>query len=89
MAVQPQQDDRLGAFETAREAFWVIALAVIVGFAFFLVLGAFTIGDVVPVAIGIGVLIVLWIGHAVNERRHAGELGQSRTLRRIRERRGF
>ena len=87
MASRPDDTDHLGPVETAREAFWVIALAVIAGFAFFLVLGAYSIGDVVPVAILIGVLCVLWIVHAVLEHRRSEQ--QNRALRRIRERRGF
>lgn len=88
MAIAPHDPDHLGPLEIARESFWAIALAVIVGFAFFLVLGAFSLGEVVPAAIVIGVLCALWIAHGLHERRVGGST-QSSALRKIRERRGF
>ena len=56
--------------ETMRETFWVLALAVIALFAFFVALGAFSPADVIWVTIVVGLLCVLWIVHAVLEGRH-------------------
>lgn len=89
MATLSGDNHHLGPLEAAREAFWVIALAVIGGFLFFLLLGAFSLGEVVPVAIAMGVLALLWLVHGVREHHHARAAGQSNALRRIRERRGF
>lgn len=89
MATLPDGTEHLGPVETAREAFWVIALAVIAGFAFFYVLGAYSLGDVVPIAIAVAVLAVLWIFHGLREHRVARQSEQSTALRRMRERRGF
>ena len=70
-----------------REAFWVIALSVILAFAFFMVLGAFDPGDVVGISIGVAVLVLLWVLHAWAGRRHAGE--RDPRIVEARERRGF
>ena len=89
MAIAPQGPVRSHhPLESARAAFWTIALGVIVAFLFFLVLGAFSLGEVVPAAIVIGVLCLLWIAHGLDEQRHSGSQ-QSHALRTIRERRGF
>jgi hypothetical protein len=72
---------------TLSETFWILALAVIVLFAFFVALGAFSPGDVVGLSIAVGVLAVLWVAHAVWESRHRDP--HDRTIVRARERRGF
>ena len=72
--------------ETLRETFWVLALAVIVLFAFFAALGAFSITEALWATLLVAVLCVLWIAHAIMEgRRHE----RSADLVRARERRGF
>jgi hypothetical protein len=69
------------------ETFWLLALAVIWMFAFFVVLGAFSPGQAVIVTLIVAALAVLWIGHAVWVSRHAD--GRDPNARRARERRGF
>ena len=66
--------------ETARESFWILALAVIVLFAFFVALGAFAPGDVLWVTLLVVVLCVLWIVHATLSRRRtrARPVGRAR-----------
>ena len=72
--------------EVAREFFWVLALGLIAAYAFFLALGAFSPGDVLPVTIVAAVLVLLWLVHA----RLAGHAaGHDPRTRHARERRGF
>jgi hypothetical protein len=71
-----------------REAFWVIALGVIACYAFFVLLGAWTPGDVLGVSIAVGVLVVLWIVHAWAQS-HRRDEGRDPRLTAARERRGF
>ena len=72
--------------EVAREFFWVLALGLIAAYAFFLALGAFSPGDVLPVTIVTAVLVLLWLVHA----RLAGHpAGHDPRTRHARERRGF
>ena len=72
--------------ETLRETFWILALAVIVLFAFFAALGAIVPGDVLWLTIGVLVLAVLWLVHAALESRRSG---RDPDVVRARERRGF
>lgn len=72
--------------ETARESFWILALAVIVLFAFFVALGAFAPGEVLWVTLLVLVLCVLWIVHATLSRRRSE---RDPSVMRARERRGF
>lgn len=74
-------------WSTMSSTFWVMALAAIVLFAFFVALGAFSPGEVVGVSIAVLVLAVLWVGHAVWESRHNS--GRDPATVRARERRGF
>jgi membrane protein implicated in regulation of membrane protease activity len=74
-------------FEVMRETFWLLALAVIALFAFFVALGALSPGEAVTLSIVVAVLCALWVVHAVLE-------GRKRDTRdpaviRARERRGF
>jgi fatty acid desaturase len=73
--------------ETMRETFWILALAAIALFAFFVALGAFSPGDAIWVTVLVAVLLVAWIAHAI----HAGRSGDDRdpATVRARERRGF
>jgi uncharacterized membrane protein YhaH (DUF805 family) len=73
--------------ETMRETFWILALAVIALFAFFVALGAFSPGDVIWATILVGLLCVLWVMHAVLEGRRGDRRDPS--VVRARERRGF
>jgi fatty acid desaturase len=72
---------------TLAETFWILVLAVVVLFAFFLVLGAFSPGQVAGLTVAVGVLAVLWVLHAVWDSRHRDP--HDRSLVRARERRGF
>ena len=73
--------------ETMRETFWILALAVIALFAFFVALGAFSPGDVIGVTILVGLLCVLWILHALLAGRRRDR--RDPAVVRARERRGF
>ena len=83
-----ESDAHLGVIGSLRESFWIFALAAIAGFAFLLLLGAFTLAEMWKAAVVLGVLAVGWIVHAVRQHR-ASDAANSRELRRIRERRGF
>jgi uncharacterized membrane protein YhaH (DUF805 family) len=73
--------------EVLRETFWILALAVIALFAFFVALGAFSPTDAVIATIVVALLCVLWIVHAVLEGRHRDR--RDPAVVRARERRGF
>jgi uncharacterized membrane protein YhaH (DUF805 family) len=73
--------------ETLRATFWILALAVIVMFAFFVALGAFSPEDAIWLTIVVGLLCVLWIAHAVLRGRHRDR--RDPAVMRARERRGF
>jgi fatty acid desaturase len=72
---------------TLSETFWVLVLAVVVLFAFFVALGAFSPGDVLGLTLVVALLAVLWVAHAVWESRHRDP--HDRAIVRARERRGF
>lgn len=72
------------------ETFWLLVLAVIVLFAFFLALGTFSISEVGWVAGAVGVLVVLWLVHAWLQGRSDTRADPRRgDAVRQRERRGF
>lgn len=70
------------------ETFWLLVLAVIGLFAFFVALGAFGPGDVAGLTIAVAVLVALWIGHSIRARRLDDGHRDAATLA-ARERRGF
>jgi membrane protein implicated in regulation of membrane protease activity len=72
---------------TLAETFWILVLAIVVLFVFFLALGAFKPGDVVGVTLAVAVLAALWVVHAVWDARHRDP--HDRSIIRSRERRGF
>ena len=72
---------------TLSETFWLLVLAIVVLFVFFLALGAFSPGDVIGVTLVVALLAVLWIAHAVWDSRHRDP--HDRAIVRARERRGF
>jgi O-antigen/teichoic acid export membrane protein len=72
---------------TLAETFWILVLALIVLFAFFLALGAFSPGQVAGLTVVVAVLAILWIVHAVWDSRHRDP--HDRAIIRARERRGF
>ncbi len=71
-----------------RNLFWVLSLGVIAAYLFFFALGAFAIDEVLPISIAVGALVVLWIVHALLQRR-ASDGTLDPLLMRARERRGF
>ena len=73
--------------EVMRETFWILALAVIVLFAFFVALGALSPTEAIVVTIVVALLCVLWVVHAVLEGRHRDR--RDPAVIRARERRGF
>jgi fatty acid desaturase len=70
-----------------RSVFWVAALGFIATYVFFFALGAFAVDEVVPLSIAVGVLALLWVGHAVLQARHPA--ARDPRLVQGRERRGF
>jgi hypothetical protein len=72
---------------TLADTFWVLVLAVLVLFAFFVALGAFAPADVAGLSLAMAALAVLWIGHAMWDARH--RTGRDVASIRARERRGF
>ena len=72
---------------TVRATFWALAAGIIAAYAFFLALGAYSVGEVVVLSVVVAVLLVAWVIHGLALRRHAGE--QDAMLRSARERRGF
>jgi hypothetical protein len=73
---------------TMSDTFWLLVLAAIGLFAFFLALGAFGPGDVAGLTIAVGILVVLWIAHSVRARKLDDGRRDAATLA-ARERRGF
>ena len=72
---------------TLTETFWVLVLAVVVLFAFFVALGAFQPGEVIVLTLVVLVLALLWVVHAMWDSRHRDPHDPS--VVRARERRGF
>ena len=72
---------------TLAETFWILVLAVLVLFAFFVALGALAPGEVVGLTLAMVVLALLWVGHAMWDARH--RTGRDVATIRARERRGF
>jgi fatty acid desaturase len=72
---------------TLADTFWILVLALVVLFAFFVALGAFSPSQGITATVVVVILAVLWVGHAVWESRHRDP--HDRTLIRARERRGF
>ena len=72
---------------TLSETFWLLVLGVVVMFAFFAALGAFSLGDALGVTIAVVVLAGLWLAHALWVSRH--HTGRDPAAIRARERRGF
>ena len=81
------QHRRSRTLATLFETFWILVLALVVLFAFFVALGAFSPGDVAGLTVAVVVLAVLWVAHAMWESRHRDP--HDRAIVRARERRGF
>ena len=75
-------------FSVLSATFWILVLAIVALFAFFIALGAFKPAEVAGLTLVVAALAVLWVAHAVWEsRRGAG--GRDLDSVRARERRGF
>jgi len=72
---------------TLSDTLWILVLAVVVLFAFFVALGAFSPGEVAGLTLAVVVLALLWIGHAMWDSRHRDP--HDPAITRARERRGF
>jgi fatty acid desaturase len=72
---------------TLSDTFWVLVLSIVVLFAFFIALGAFSPGEVVWLSVGVLALALLWAVHAAWDARH--RTGRDAASIRNRERRGF
>jgi hypothetical protein len=72
---------------TLSDTLWVLVLAIVVLFAFFVALGAFAPGEVIGLTLAVAVLALLWIAHAVWDARHRDP--HDPAIIRARERRGF
>ena len=72
---------------TMSDTFWILVLSIVVLFAFFIALGAFSPGDVVWLTLAVLALALLWAAHAVWDSRH--RTGRDPATIRNRERRGF
>jgi hypothetical protein len=83
--MEPRRGSRMLA--TLWETFWILVLALVVLFAFFVLLGAITPSDGTGITIVVVVLAVLWVAHAIWDSRHRDP--HDRSMVRARERRGF
>jgi protein-S-isoprenylcysteine O-methyltransferase Ste14 len=72
---------------TLSDTLWILVLAVVVLFAFFVALGAFSPGEVVGLTLAVALLALLWIAHAMWDSRHRDP--HDPAITRARERRGF
>ena len=72
---------------TMSDTFWILILSIVVLFAFFIALGAFSPGEVAWLTLAVLGLALLWAAHAVWESRH--RTGRDPAAIRNRERRGF
>jgi fatty acid desaturase len=72
---------------TMSDTFWILVLSIVVLFAFFIALGAFSPGEVVWLTLAVLGLALLWAAHAVWDARHRS--GRDPATIRNRERRGF
>ena len=72
---------------TLSDTFWILVLSIVVLFAFFIALGAFSPGDAVWLSLAVLALALLWAAHAAWDARH--RTGRDPATIRNRERRGF
>ena len=72
---------------TMSDTFWILVLSIVVLFAFFIALGAFSPGEVTWLTLAVLGLALLWAAHAVWDARHRS--GRDPETIRNRERRGF
>lgn len=73
-------------------AFWILAIGVVALFAFFVLMGGFSPGDVIVLSAAVAGLIVAFVIHAIRVNHDLHEHGHEalmHELHRMRERRGF
>lgn len=87
--VPGRHERRSAALDTVRALFWLLAMGVIVAFAFFALVGTVDVREAWIATTVVAVLVVLWIIHGVLDHRHREELRHDPRLRVSRERRGF
>jgi hypothetical protein len=75
-------------FSRVTEIFWILALALVLAFGFFVMVGAFAPSEVVPMTIAVGVLVAMLIVRIVIELRRGTSVRDLASIR-ARERRGF
>lgn len=75
--------------ETLSGGFWTVAISLVAVYLFFLVLGAFSVGDALPTTLLVAGLAALYGTHALAEHRRRDEEARDPRLRAARERRGF
>lgn len=78
---------RARVWAATSESFWILLLSLVVLFAFFVALGAFSPGEAVGISIAVGAMAVLWVAHAIWVSRHTE--GRDPRAVSARERRGF
>jgi hypothetical protein len=78
---------RSRVLSTLTETLWILVLAIVVLFAFFVALGAFDPGEVIVLTLVVAALALLWVVHAVWAARHRDP--HDPAMVRARERRGF
>ena len=78
--------DHPDAGRTAIDAFWVLAIGVIVAYSFFAALGAFAPGDVLGVTVTVAVLLALWVARGFTARRRQARAARDPRLVHARER---
>ena len=75
-------------FGQVTEIFWILALALVMAFWFFVLVGAFSPGEVMAMTIGVLVLVVLLVIRIAIELRRGTSVRDLASIR-ARERRGF
>ena len=86
----PHPPERLGALAGfIIQAFWVIALGIVLAWGFFVVLGAMDPADTVGVSIAMVLLVVLLAARGWAGSHRAAAEARDERLIRARERRGF
>lgn len=75
-------------FGKVSEIFWITALMLVMAFGFFVLVGAFSPGEVVPMTIAVVVLVVMLVVRIAIELRRGTSVRDLASIR-ARERRGF
>jgi membrane protein implicated in regulation of membrane protease activity len=82
----------MGSLGRFANAFWALALGIVILYAFFIALQAFAPGEVWPLTVAVAILALMLVVHFVHLRRVLKQRGPNEARRRLnamRERRGF